>query len=129
MALIWLYIDLLSECQSLTTPPIHLGLKPQAIGSNPLKRVQESIEVRLVISAADRGSHHSNQYQIHPPLQRLLPLFPYSPTPYSPSNPRNNAIRHFASAFRSVRISNTRIPLSGKTSISCRRCCHDSICT
>jgi hypothetical protein len=25
-------------------------LKPQAIGSNPLKRVQESIEVRVVVS-------------------------------------------------------------------------------
>jgi hypothetical protein len=28
---------------------IHLGLKPQAIGSNPLKRVHESIKARLVI--------------------------------------------------------------------------------
>jgi hypothetical protein len=31
----------------MTTPRIHLGLKPQAIGSNPLKRVHESIGVAV----------------------------------------------------------------------------------
>jgi hypothetical protein len=27
-----MYINLLPDCQSLTTPLLHLGLKPQAIG-------------------------------------------------------------------------------------------------
>jgi hypothetical protein len=35
----------------MTTPLIHLGLKPQAIGSNPLKRVHESIGFLVVVSA------------------------------------------------------------------------------
>jgi hypothetical protein len=41
-------IDLLHKSPFMTTPRIHLGLKPQAIGSNPLKRVHESIGVAVM---------------------------------------------------------------------------------
>jgi hypothetical protein len=40
-------IGLLYKSPFMTTPRIHLGLKPQAIGSNPLKRVHESIGVAV----------------------------------------------------------------------------------
>jgi hypothetical protein len=43
MKMMGVQINLLRECQFRTTPLIHLGLKPQAIGSNPLKRVQEMV--------------------------------------------------------------------------------------
>jgi hypothetical protein len=44
----------------MTTPPIHLGFKPQAICKNPLKRVHESIGAWLVSSAV--------QYSIRQPV-------------------------------------------------------------
>jgi hypothetical protein len=39
------FVDLLRQCKPMTALLIRLGLKPKAISENPLKRVQDLIEI------------------------------------------------------------------------------------